>query len=574
MKKLAYLGNMILLLLFSFIFYNSSSSAETVDKVDGGKWNVYELSLFECIYNHPNIGFSNPSFVLNDSDSFKPNIKGAVGAGDTYLMSNGKVRIKCTVSGSTCTLTVLNYGGSGETLDLTLPDTFDFYFVHNKEALKDGEGKLTGESRYDVACTHDVYLTSISTTFRSANYVNNSTNNFLNLTVPNRVTTLDSSAFEANTKLKSVDFEGAIQTMGSSVFANCNNLIHLDLTDLYTAMNTIPSRSFYMCSQLENISIPDTILNIGNEAFYQCDKVDYLILTDKIKSIGSKAFAMCSNLRYIYITSNYQNWNTIVDTTEVNKIVTSKLITVTKDMNKLDASDSGIFGGEYYIHSGVDIKEVTVKVGGNEVAVEKYKNPISKVYGYKFNAVDKGTYDITAEDEAGNTLSLSLKYTTSIDDRTKPVVKYNSKSLSASVKYFNKKASITIVDTGVGIKTVKVNKKTYKCSNKKSYSVKVTKDGSYTVIATDASGNVSKVKFYVDTKKPVIKGIKSGKTYKNLISGSWSDSGSGIKSLTIDGVVTDVSTKSQSFSSDGKHTIIITDKAGNKIKVTFKIKRV
>lgn len=96
----------------------------------------------------------------------------------------------------------------------------------------------------------------------------------------------------------------------------------------------------------------------------------------------------------------------------------------------------------------------------------------------------------------------------------------------------------------------------------------VTKNGKHTVVAKDAAGNTSKCTFYLDKKKPTVKGAKNGKTYYKSVKIKCRDNMK-LKSVKVNG-----KKKKASFTlkKKGKYTIVAQDKAGNKKKVKLKIK--
>ena len=71
-----------------------------------------------------------------------------------------------------------------------------------------------------------------------------------------------------------------------------------------------------------------------------------------------------------------------------------------------------------------------------------------------------------------------------------------------------------------------------------------------------------------DTKKPVVKGVKANKVYRKTVKLSFSDN-IGVKTATLNGKKI---TSGIRVSKKGTYQLIVTDKAGNKTKVKFKIK--
>ena len=56
-----------------------------------------------------------------------------------------------------------------------------------------------------------------------------------------------------------------------------------------------------MCSNLTNINIPDSVVNIGDYAFYSCSNLTNINIPDSVADIGEWAFFACSSLKSITI---------------------------------------------------------------------------------------------------------------------------------------------------------------------------------------------------------------------------------------------------------------------------------
>lgn len=91
----------------------------------------------------------------------------------------------------------------------------------------------------------------------------------------------------------------------------------------------------------------------------------------------------------------------------------------------------------------------------------------------------------------------------------------------------------------------------------------------YRISAADINGNTSTLRFRIDKTKPAIKGVADGKTYKTVRTIHFSDAGSGIKNAVLNGQTIQTGKK---VSKKGTYTLNVTDKAGNRKVITFKIK--
>lgn len=66
---------------------------------------------------------------------------------------------------------------------------------------------------------------------------------------------------------------------------------------------TIAGEAFYWCDGLTSITIPNSVVSIGEYAFYNCDGIKTLNLPESITVIGQSAFDHCDKLQTINIPS-------------------------------------------------------------------------------------------------------------------------------------------------------------------------------------------------------------------------------------------------------------------------------
>lgn len=164
--------------------------------------------------------------------------------------------------------------------------------------------------------------------------------------------------------------------------------------------------------------------------------------------------------------------------------------------------------------------------------------------GKEFNSGAKvsieGDYTLKAEDNAGNVSEIKFNI-----DGTPPVI-----SEVENNKYYNKSVTPKYNEG-----TATINGKPFKSGDE------ITDEGTYTIIATDRAGNVSTVTFVIDKTPPVIKNVVEGGQYNTDVSPTF-DKGNAI----LDGKEYH---SGQVVTSEGKHTIVVTDNAGNVSTVNF-----
>ena len=102
-----------------------------------------------------------------------------------------------------------------------------------------------------------------------------------------------------------------------SYFHNCSNIQYITMSDSITS---IGRGAFYGCSSLTSITIPDSVTSIGYSAFSGCSGLTNLTIPDSVTSIGYSAFSDCSGLTNI-IFENKSGWkagNTEISETDLN----------------------------------------------------------------------------------------------------------------------------------------------------------------------------------------------------------------------------------------------------------------
>lgn len=122
-----------------------------------------------------------------------------------------------------------------------------------------------------------------------------------NLIMPDSIVKIQSSAFE-DSGLKFIHWSQNLTTIGDYAFS------YADLEDISipNSVTEVGESAFYECKSLKNVHIPQNVTNIGVYAFRNSG-VENVYISEGIKTLSSKMFAYCDNLTNISIPYSVVN---------------------------------------------------------------------------------------------------------------------------------------------------------------------------------------------------------------------------------------------------------------------------
>ncbi|OON97168.1 MAG: hypothetical protein ATN31_08500 [Candidatus Epulonipiscioides saccharophilum] len=124
------------------------------------------------------------------------------------------------------------------------------------------------------------------------------------LNIPERidnilVTGIADYAFHQHPELTSVTIPDTILSIGQSAFADCKKLMDVILS---TGLKSIEQEAFANCVNLLDLEIPSTVEYIGVHSFANCVNLKEMIIPASVKTIGNNAFSNCDNLLEVAIS--------------------------------------------------------------------------------------------------------------------------------------------------------------------------------------------------------------------------------------------------------------------------------
>lgn len=90
---------------------------------------------------------------------------------------------------------------------------------------------------------------------------------------------------EANTTLTSVSIPNTIVEIGESAFAYCTALSTVRFAS-GSKLTTIGENAFYQCSSITSLTIPDSVQSIGDKAFCYLENLKYLTVSGELDTTG------------------------------------------------------------------------------------------------------------------------------------------------------------------------------------------------------------------------------------------------------------------------------------------------
>lgn len=196
--------------------------------------------------------------------------------------------------------------------------------------------------------------------------------------IPESVETIESEAF-ARSEIKYIEFSKGLKKLGDNVFLGCNSLVEVNLPE---GLEEIDS-SFWSCKSLETVSIPSTVISIGQHTFDNCPNLKTVKLSEGILGIDNNAFTDCENLENINLpnslldigSQNFQN-TSIKNIVLPNKlkIITGQLFINCKKLESVEIPDSVTYINEYAFAGCSNLSKVKLNEGLKYIEQAAFKN--------------------------------------------------------------------------------------------------------------------------------------------------------------------------------------------------------
>lgn len=163
--------------------------------------------------------------------------------------------------------------------------------------------------------------------------------------------TIGAFAFENCVNLQSIDVSNAT-SIGEGAFSGCMSLSDVKLS---ASLECIEDSTFYNCTDLTEINIPESVTEISEGAFSGCSALDEIELPDNIETLGDQAFSGCSAITEVDIPDSVE----CIGSSVFSNCTSLSQVDLPEDINVL--GDSMFAGCTSLEH--ISIPEETVDVG-------------------------------------------------------------------------------------------------------------------------------------------------------------------------------------------------------------------
>lgn len=192
------------------------------------------------------------------------------------------------------------------------------------------------------------------------------------------------------TQLQKITIPNSIVNIGRGLFGGCTNL---ETVNLPKGLSIIPDNCFSSCTSLERLEIPSSVTEIGEFCFYYCINLEHLVFSENPPRIYPSYYDG-DEYHYFY---GYK-WLLLTFGKEVWMTRDQAIYTIIPDPVKFaellsEIYNKGYFRSFYRSHFSLDELSIVVP----ESALEAYKaDPSMKQHKYKFEGFDPETFDFNS----------------------------------------------------------------------------------------------------------------------------------------------------------------------------------
>ena len=161
-----------------------------------------------------------------------------------------------------------------------------------------GSGAFYGTPWYESLPDGEIYINKIYYDYKGKMPANT------NIQIKTGTIEIADFAFAGCSELINITIPNSVTSIGYNAFNDCVGLTSIKIPDSVTSIN---NSTFSNCSRLTSVMIPNSVTKIDSSAFRGCSSLASITIPNSVTSISGSAFWGCSSLTSITIPDNVKN---------------------------------------------------------------------------------------------------------------------------------------------------------------------------------------------------------------------------------------------------------------------------
>lgn len=114
-----------------------------------------------------------------------------------------------------------------------------------------------------------------------------------------KVTAIDDGAFNNRKDITSVTIPDTVVTIGNEAFKGCS----LESVKIGKNVTSIGEKAFHSCTSLKSVTIPDSVTSIGKDAFTNCTSLTETYIGKGLSAVNQGFFKNCRSLKTVTVSN-------------------------------------------------------------------------------------------------------------------------------------------------------------------------------------------------------------------------------------------------------------------------------